>query len=64
MLVQQDQAVHLPGEANARDVLSPDAWKRQHAPYSPLCTPPPVLGILLTPERVRRIEGILLSGAG
>jgi hypothetical protein len=56
-VVEGDEPVHLAGEADAGDAVRADSRQRR------LGSPPPVLGVLLCPARLRRREPIALLGA-
>jgi hypothetical protein len=63
-LVQEDRAVHLPAQADATHCVCRNARLRQHAPYRRAGSLPPVVGVLLCPQRARRIQGVRLARAG
>lgn|SRR5580700_10462077 len=51
--------MHLPREADARDVLRPQAGLRQGAAPGDTTCPPPIFGVLLRPADLRRSERLM-----
>ena len=52
LLIQQNSAVHLAGEADASDIIFADAGLLQYVAYRELAGLPPVLRILVGPGGV------------